>query len=311
MNNNYNNGYPSNNEYPYNEFDYDLFNDFKEALEQDDEEALNRIIDEIPVNMADEDYDGMTPLMYLVEYDKPEQVQLIIDRGANVNLGSYKGITPLRYASDNVKIAKILIENGANINQTDNERYTALMSGAFHQKYDFVKLLLENGAEPNMTDNKGWTALFYGAISYSHSNIAIIKKIISILIDYGANPDIKDKKGHTVEYYLKSRKSLDSLMGYLMYNSKSNIAEHINRHKRVKEVFPALSAIGFNKEGKMTSNSNKKAMLLPTGIAAKIASYNTGLSWKPYGKVVKGGITRRRRHLKTKKTKRHLKTRRG
>ena len=54
---------------------------------------------------------------------RKEIVELLINKGANVNSKDFFGVTPLHLAAlgGNTEIAKILIENGANINAKNKE----------------------------------------------------------------------------------------------------------------------------------------------------------------------------------------------
>jgi ankyrin repeat protein/beta-lactamase regulating signal transducer with metallopeptidase domain len=58
-----------------------------------------------------------------------------------------------------------LIANGTNVNAISESyadvKYTPLMAAANRGHADVVKVLLENGAEVNATDFQGWTALYY------------------------------------------------------------------------------------------------------------------------------------------------------
>ena len=57
------------------------------------------------------------------------------------------------------EIAKLLIENGADVNKKDGFKMTNLMLAANNQNIELVKLLLKNGADKNAKDDNGMTAL--------------------------------------------------------------------------------------------------------------------------------------------------------
>ena len=57
--------------------------------------------------------------------------------------------------------AKYLIENGANLNATNNNGTTALTFATQYNKVDIVKLLLEQKADATIKDNDNKTALDY------------------------------------------------------------------------------------------------------------------------------------------------------
>ncbi|WP_241491385.1 ankyrin repeat domain-containing protein [Lacinutrix mariniflava] len=70
----------------------------------------------------------------------------------------------------NVAFAKYLIDNGANLNATNNNRTTALTFATQYNKVDIVKLLLEHNADISIKYNIGKTALDY-AIDKSFTEI--------------------------------------------------------------------------------------------------------------------------------------------
>jgi len=74
--------------------------------------------------------------------------------------------TPLIKASgsgDSLAVQK-LIDEGANINESDGEGYTPLMSAAWSGKVETVKALLQKGANVNAQDNYGLTPLMHAVL---------------------------------------------------------------------------------------------------------------------------------------------------
>jgi ankyrin repeat protein len=55
-------------------------------------------------------------------------IQLLLEKGADSNLGDNDGRTPLAWAAEKGReeTVKILLENGANVNSTDNYGQTPL-----------------------------------------------------------------------------------------------------------------------------------------------------------------------------------------
>jgi ankyrin repeat protein len=58
------------------------------------------------------------------------------------------------------KMVKLLIENGADVNGTDNYLDTGLMIASYWGYLDTVKILLEHNANKDLIDDEGQTALF-------------------------------------------------------------------------------------------------------------------------------------------------------
>ncbi len=90
-----------------------------------------------------------------------EKVKALLEGGADVNIKSDSGTTPLISASFGgyTDIMQLLIENGADVNAKLNIGTTALNHAAFYGHTSAVKLLLDNGADINATWKDGTTAL--------------------------------------------------------------------------------------------------------------------------------------------------------
>jgi hypothetical protein len=59
----------------------------------------------------------------------------------------------------NTEIARALIEAGVDLNLTNDEGSTALLTAAFLCRSEIVQMLLEHGADLNVRNNAGATAL--------------------------------------------------------------------------------------------------------------------------------------------------------
>ena len=90
----------------------------------------------------------------------------LLDAKADVNQTDDKGYTPLILATynDNFEVADLLLKHGANIEAKDHSGRTALMGAAFKGNEREVKLLLDNGANANAADSKGLTSMMYAVM---------------------------------------------------------------------------------------------------------------------------------------------------
>lgn len=72
-------------------------------------------------------------------------------RPVDVDAADQDGWTPLHYACDrgHVEVAKLLLEEGANVNARDEARRTPLHLAALSGRVEVVQLLLGNGAQRN------------------------------------------------------------------------------------------------------------------------------------------------------------------
>lgn len=117
-----------------------------------------------------------TPLIAAAENGNVEVIELLIQKGANVNKPrdpENDGLTPLMAAAagDHSEVVKVLIEAGANVNAADVEGMTALMMAAQNGKFKATEALLTGGADKNVTNRDEKTA-FDLAHEKNHVSIA-------------------------------------------------------------------------------------------------------------------------------------------
>jgi ankyrin repeat protein len=98
--------------------------------------------------------DGFTPLGLACYFGQYEIARYLVLKGADVNLPSNNGFSvyPLHsaVAGDFTQIARMLIENNAQVNVKQQAGVTALHSAAQNGNIDLLILLLEHGADVNI-----------------------------------------------------------------------------------------------------------------------------------------------------------------
>ena len=113
-------------------------------------------------------------------------------------------LTPLVYAarSNDVESARILIEAGADVNQTTGYGWSALLVATQNRNYKLATFLLEKGANPNLANKGGWVPLYLATDNRNIENgdYPVPKsdmdhlEFIKVLLDKGAdvNARVKD-----------------------------------------------------------------------------------------------------------------------
>ena len=89
---------------------------------------------------------------------RPELMELLIAKGAAVNLQARNGRTALMYAAKNgdTRAVKALLKGGASVNIADNEGETALMEAVtFSCDANTIRALVDAGADLKATNHKG------------------------------------------------------------------------------------------------------------------------------------------------------------
>ncbi len=155
------------------------------ALDGDFDEVQRQLDAGVGVN--EESSTGLTPLHYAASSGHNDIVELLIERGANVNAtDSGKGATPLDYAhwKDHEEVIETLNAHNA---QREHEKggggigqSSVIHDAALDGDIDEVQRQLDAGVDPNLKSSKGATPLFY-AVYGGHL------EIVELLITRGAD----------------------------------------------------------------------------------------------------------------------------
>jgi ankyrin repeat protein len=129
-----------------------LYDELLLAIYTKDQKSVEKWLEKNPydLNGATPDYQA-TPLCYAVRCGSLEIVELLVEKGANVNYAIPVAYTPLMEASklndSKLRILIFLLEKGADINQSAfNDKKTALFVAVLKQNIPAIQYLLEKGA---------------------------------------------------------------------------------------------------------------------------------------------------------------------
>ena len=109
-------------------------------------------IDAVRIAIEDKsarDNEGKTPLHWASYNGNTEIARLLIEQGADVNAADEYGITPLMSACDGgyVETARLLIEQGADVNAVDENLVTVIDNISYLSQPEIYDLLRESGAK--------------------------------------------------------------------------------------------------------------------------------------------------------------------
>ena len=140
--------------------DYNEERDCFMAIKNNNLEKLSAFINNYGV---DAPVDDGTCLHHAIFNNNLRLTKYLLDKSANPNALYENRITPL-IASIDLNfwdIAKVLIENGADVNLKDEKNNTPLSKAIFHYEGnpDLIKLLLSMGADPYQNLAEGYTAV--------------------------------------------------------------------------------------------------------------------------------------------------------
>jgi ankyrin repeat protein len=123
---------------------------------------------------------GTTPLFAAVT-TSAEMTRLLLDHGANPNTRAKTGATPVLFTRG-AEVIALLLARGADARARSKTGESSLMEAAIRGDVRAAKLLLENGAEVNAADHRGYTALLLAA-QYDRDAVELVR----LLLDHGAD----------------------------------------------------------------------------------------------------------------------------
>ena len=193
------------------------------ASEKGNINIMQYLIDNgIDVNGKADD-NGDTPLLWAVTGQNPyEASKLLIENGANVNATNDSGVVPATIlAASTPKVVKLLKDNGADLDTKFLDYYPPIAIAAGAGNLEIVKALVENGADVNYYPNDiNYTAIFH-AIDQHNYEVAeyLFKNGVDLNIkmkpdnDYGRS--IKESY-NVLEYAeaIKDKKMIDLVKKY-------------------------------------------------------------------------------------------------
>lgn len=112
-----------------------------------------------------------------------ELFDLLVSKGADMSEKREDGISAFSYSIDGLilervgpGIAKKLLNNGADVDESSSDGYTRLMTAVLWQRPDVVLFLIENGANVHATTTDGKTPLLIAEEEGDQEMVALLKK---------------------------------------------------------------------------------------------------------------------------------------
>ncbi|KAJ3498956.1 hypothetical protein NLG97_g718 [Lecanicillium saksenae] len=141
---------------------------------------------------------GGSTALHLATIEGHEEVmKVLVQSGAQIDVKDSDGNTSLYLATENTSdasAAQVLLELGANTELKSNTGFTPLMNATLQNRPSQIKALLKYGAKVNTSDDIGRLPIMAAVTAGSEA-------CIQLLIDHGARLDLLDKRGYSVLHY--------------------------------------------------------------------------------------------------------------
>ena len=194
------------------------------------------ILDDMPLIHTVKDQYGRTPLFLTAERGYRDTAQLLLGRGADIEVKDNNGLTPLHITAQRgyPETAHLLLIRGADIESRDNFGYTPLVRAVHQDQTETVQLLLDWGADTEIKDSNGRTPLYVAVFNDQTEMVPLLldsgadieakedisgrtplhwtagagqTETVQLLLDRGADIEAKDNEGTTPLHYAAMRET--------------------------------------------------------------------------------------------------------
>lgn len=243
-----------------------------EALEKSAENSakiMQTIISKVDKKLINDSLEGKTPLIIAVGNSYIDTAKILIENGANINAVDIEGWSALSYAVNNgdIEIAKLLLENKAKIK---DELLIAIKSPIVESRINIMKLLIDNKANINYTDENGFNPL----------NIAIESgdmELTKFLITNGANVNSLMQDGVSLIGYAIAQNNMDLLQ--ILIENGANV-NYTNGDSWADTPLKTASRLGLDNVVRilLTRNADINSVDMNGNTALHTAALNSQLS---------------------------------
>jgi hypothetical protein len=200
---------------------------------------------------SQDDVAGINALMMAVNNNDIAGVTFYSKAGsALINQKNIGGATPLHIASREgyYEIAKILIDNGADFNLTDNEGWTPLMRANINARDDIVLLLVTKGAQAGILNYMNESVIMHATLSNCEKCLNIMFEKINFLQNFS----LKTLKEQITDSFIISRNRENPKIQGLLEAFLD----------RLTKVSPAISNEEFKKKMAQNSGNSIKSKII-------------------------------------------------
>ena len=240
-----------------------------ESLSQNSAKIMQMIIDKVDKKLINDSLEGKTPLIIAVGNSYIDTAKILIENGANINAVDIEGWSALSYAVNNgdIEIAKLLLENKAKIK---DELLIAIKSPIVESSINIMKLLIDNKANINYADEDEFTPL---NTAIETGNMELTK----FLITNGANVNSLMQDGVSLIGYAIAQNNMDLLQ--ILIENGANV-NYTNGDSWADTPLKTASRLGLDNVVRilLTRNADINAVDINGNTALHTAALNSQLS---------------------------------
>lgn len=151
--------------------------DLHTSVKNSEEQKVITLISKNPELIDQISASGYTPLMLSAYHNQYAITEILLEKGAKVNISSkYGSALMAAVVKGNKKIVKLLLDYKADPNTTDENKNTALLFSALFNQTEIADYLLAAGANPDHKDIRGNKALDYAIIKQNEALIKLLNQ---------------------------------------------------------------------------------------------------------------------------------------
>jgi len=226
------------------------------AVENGDLEQVRNLLTQDPELLNLQNDLGLTPFNQAALSGKLEIMKMLVDMGADMNLGDNEnsqpihnaavggqipvlefllvqgvdidarddfGMTPFLFSCSysQLETARFLLDNGADIKAININEWPAVLYAVIGGNVDLTRMLIERGADLNQKTTNGITPLF-SAASYGRD------EIFQLLVDNGVKYDIRNEEGQTPLFYCRNATCVEEALALIDKGADVNARDNFN-----------------------------------------------------------------------------------
>lgn len=203
-----------------------------DACQRSDLEMVKKLLKKSffskPIDINIKDKSGKTLLIIATINKSKEIVELLLEKGADINIKeneeNYSALWFVLNSNIDFDFASFLIKNGANINSTDESKNTLLIDAINIKSMDVVNFLLENQADVNLKNEDGYSPILIASFNKD-------KKLLELLISKGGNINIKENRDNKTALWitLENKRDYEFAKYLISIGADINSVDNYNR----------------------------------------------------------------------------------